>query len=132
MKKNILKKLFIKICKILGYEIIDQADGSKKHDTVRTTTTTKTTPVTTTLTYPKVSIYTYADGHSFTHDATDEIVPTTVDDVVVENSIIKITVSFLSEQFKNNDENTVIKKRDTWTFEKPTKSKNPNWLLSST
>jgi len=65
-------------------DIIDQADGSKKHDTVRTTTTTKTTPVTTTLTYPKVSIYTYADGHSFTHDATDEIVPTTVDDVVVE------------------------------------------------
>tara|TARA_Y100000590_G_scaffold161905_1_gene185590 strand:+ start:495 stop:1082 length:588 start_codon:yes stop_codon:yes gene_type:complete len=55
-----------------------------------------------------------------------------VDDVVVENSIIKITVSFLSEQFKNNDENTVIKKQDTWTFEKPTKSKNPNWLLSST
>ena len=26
MKKNILKKLFIKICKILGYEIIDQAE----------------------------------------------------------------------------------------------------------
>ena len=36
----------------------------------------------------------------------------------IENSIIKITVSFLSEQFKNNDENTVIKKQDTWTFEK--------------
>ncbi len=26
MKKNILKKLFIKICRILGYEIIDQAE----------------------------------------------------------------------------------------------------------
>ena len=26
MKKNILKKLFIKVSKILGYEIIDQAE----------------------------------------------------------------------------------------------------------
>ena len=26
MKKNILKKLFIKLSKILGYEIIDQSD----------------------------------------------------------------------------------------------------------
>lgn len=65
-------------------DTVNQEDGSKLHNTVRTTTTTKTTPVTTTLTYPKVSVYTYADGHSFTHDATDEIVPTIVDDVVVE------------------------------------------------
>ena len=28
MKKNILKKLFIKLSKILGYEIIDQSDFS--------------------------------------------------------------------------------------------------------
>ena len=75
-------------------DIIDQTDGSKKHDTVRTTTTTKTTPVTTTLTYPKVSIYTYADGHSFTHDATDEIVPTTVDDVVVEVTEAVVETTF--------------------------------------
>ena len=28
MKKNIIKKLFIKISKVLGYEIIDQSDFS--------------------------------------------------------------------------------------------------------
>ena len=28
MKKNIIKKLFIKLSKVLGYEIIDQSDFS--------------------------------------------------------------------------------------------------------
>ena len=55
-----------------------------------------------------------------------------VDSVVVEGGTIKITVKFVSEQFRNNDESTVVKKEDLWTFEKPTKSNNPNWLLSST
>ena len=55
-----------------------------------------------------------------------------VENVAVENKIIKITLRFTSEQFKNNDESTVIKKQDLWTFEKPIKSKDPNWLLSST
>ena len=55
-----------------------------------------------------------------------------IEDVIIENAIIKITIRFLSEQFKNNDESTVIKKQDLWTFEKPIKSKDPNWLLSST
>ena len=55
-----------------------------------------------------------------------------IPEVVEENKKIKITISFFSEQFKNNDENTVIKKNDMWTFEKLTKSSDPNWLLSST
>ena len=41
-------------------------------------------------------------------------------------------IKFISEQFKNNDENTKVKKEDTWSFEKLIKSKNPNWFLSST
>ena len=53
-------------------------------------------------------------------------------DVVEDNKKIKITISFISEQFKNNDENTVIKKNDTWTFEKSINSSDPIWLLSST
>ncbi len=55
-----------------------------------------------------------------------------VEKVFVEGDRIKICVKFISEQFKNNDENTVVKKQDNWTFEKIIKSKNPNWLLSST
>ena len=55
-----------------------------------------------------------------------------IEKVVVEKNIIKISIKFISEQFKNNDETTVIKKQDVWTFEKPTNSKDPNWLLSST
>ena len=55
-----------------------------------------------------------------------------IKNVVVENGVIKISIDFTSEQFKDNDESTVIKKQDTWTFEKNIKSKDPNWLLSST
>ena len=55
-----------------------------------------------------------------------------VEDVFVEGDYIKICTKFISEQFKNNDENTITKKQDVWTFEKNIKSKDPNWLLSST
>ena len=55
-----------------------------------------------------------------------------VEKVFVEGNNIKICIKFISEQFKNNDENTVIKKQDSWTFEKKISSKDPNWLLSST
>ena len=55
-----------------------------------------------------------------------------ISDVKVETDRVKISVNFISEQFKNNDEKTVIKRQDLWTFEKKIKSKNPNWLLSST
>ena len=55
-----------------------------------------------------------------------------VEKVFVEGEHIKICIRFVSEQFKNNDENTAIKKQDSWTFEKIIKSKDPNWLLSST
>ena len=55
-----------------------------------------------------------------------------VEKVFVEGNHIKICIKFISEQFKNNDENTVVKKQDSWTFEKTVSSKDPNWLLSST
>jgi len=55
-----------------------------------------------------------------------------IESVEVEKENIKICIKFVSEQFKNNDETTVIKKEDVWTFEKLTNSNNPSWLLSST
>ena len=55
-----------------------------------------------------------------------------IEKVFVEGNRIKICIKFISEQFKNNDENTVVKKQDSWTFEKTTSSKDPIWLLSST
>ena len=55
-----------------------------------------------------------------------------VEKVVIDNNKIAISVIFISEHFKNNDETTIVKKEDTWTFEKDALSKNPNWLLSST
>ena len=55
-----------------------------------------------------------------------------IEKVFVEGSHIKICIKFISEQFKNNDENTVVKKQDSWTFEKTISSKDPKWLLSST
>ena len=55
-----------------------------------------------------------------------------VEDAKVENSVVKITLGFTSEQFTNDDENTVIKKQDLWTFEKKVDSKSPEWILTST
>ena len=60
------------------------------------------------------------------------IVVDEVTDVLIMDGLINITSKITSEQFKDNDESTVIKKQDTWTFEKSIKSKDPNWLLSST
>ena len=55
-----------------------------------------------------------------------------IEGVIVENKVIKISIKFISEQFNNNDETTIVKKQDVWTFEKPIISKDPNWMLSST
>ena len=55
-----------------------------------------------------------------------------VEDVVVEKETINITLKFTSEQFKDNDESTIIKKQDVWTFQKKINSKSLNWFLSST
>lgn len=55
-----------------------------------------------------------------------------VEDAKVENNVVKITLRFTSEQFTNDDENTVIKKQDLWTFEKKADSKSPEWILTST
>ncbi len=55
-----------------------------------------------------------------------------VEDVVVENDLINITLKFTSEQFKNNDEGNIIKKQDVWTFQKKITSKSPIWFLAST
>ena len=55
-----------------------------------------------------------------------------VEEVVVEKKIIYITLKITSEQFKDNDESTITKKQDIWTFEKNINNNSPTWLLSST
>ena len=55
-----------------------------------------------------------------------------VEEVLVENTKISITLKITSEQFKDNDESTITKKQDTWTFQKNINNKSPIWLLSST
>ena len=55
-----------------------------------------------------------------------------IEKVFIEGGQIKICIKFISEQFKNNDESTVVKKQDSWTFEKIIKSKDLIWLLSAT
>ena len=60
------------------------------------------------------------------------LVVDSVEDVSVEKNKINISVKITSEQFKNNDEATITKKQDIWTFQKTIKDKSPIWLLSST
>ncbi len=55
-----------------------------------------------------------------------------VDDAKIENQVIKISVKFTSEQLINDDESTITKKQDLWTFEKHIDSKSPIWILTST
>ena len=55
-----------------------------------------------------------------------------VEEVVVSKKSIHITLKITSEQFKDNDESSIIKKQDTRTFQKEIDSKSPIWLLSST
>jgi len=53
-------------------------------------------------------------------------------DAKVENNTISISVKFISEQMLNNDEGSISKNKDTWTFEKPTNSSSPIWILTQT
>ena len=55
-----------------------------------------------------------------------------VEDAKVENNIISISINFVSEQMINDDEGKIIKNKDTWTFEKPTNSSSPKWVLTQT
>ena len=53
-------------------------------------------------------------------------------DAKVENNTISISVNFISEQMLNNDEGSIVKNKDTWTFEKPENSSSPIWILTQT
>ena len=55
-----------------------------------------------------------------------------IEEANIENDNIKISVKFTSEQLVNDDESTIIKKQDVWTFEKHKESKSPIWTLVAT
>ena len=55
-----------------------------------------------------------------------------IEDANVENGKISIAVNFISEQIESENEESIIKNKDTWTFEKPEASTSPAWLLVST
>ena len=55
-----------------------------------------------------------------------------VENAKVENNTISISLNFISEQMLNNDEGNIVKNKDTWTFEKPTNSSSPIWILTQT
>ena len=55
-----------------------------------------------------------------------------VNDAKVENGKIIIGVNFISEQILSDNEEDIVKNKDTWVFEKPEKSNGPAWTLVST
>lgn len=55
-----------------------------------------------------------------------------VENAKVENNTISISLNFISEQMLNNDEGSISKNKDTWTFEKPVNSSSPIWILTQT
>ena len=50
----------------------------------------------------------------------------------IKDDKISISVNFISEQMLNNDEGSISKNSDTWTFEKPINSSSPQWTLTQT
>ena len=55
-----------------------------------------------------------------------------VEDAKVEAGKIRIAVNFTSEQILSDNEDSIVKNKDTWVFEKPESSTGPAWLLVST
>ncbi len=55
-----------------------------------------------------------------------------IEDAKVEAGKITIAVNFISEQMLGNNEENIIKNKDTWVFEKPESSTGPSWTLVST
>ena len=55
-----------------------------------------------------------------------------VNDAKVENGKIIIGVNFISEQILSDNEEDIVKNKDTWVFEKLENSKEPAWMLVST
>ncbi len=55
-----------------------------------------------------------------------------IDDARVERGKIIIAVNFISEQILGDNEEEIVKNKDTWVFEKPENSNEPTWTLVST
>ena len=55
-----------------------------------------------------------------------------INDAKVENGKIIIGVNFISEQILSDNEEDIVKNKDTWVFEKPEKSNGSAWTLIST
>ena len=55
-----------------------------------------------------------------------------INDAKVENGKITIGVNFISEQILSDNEEDIVKNKDTWVFEKPENSNGPAWTLVST
>jgi len=60
------------------------------------------------------------------------LVVDSIEDAKVENGKISISVNFISEQIIGDNEESVLKNRDTWVFEKLESSNSPAWILVST
>jgi len=72
------------------------------------------------------------DGNNNPNFQFYSLVVDSVEGVLIENNIVNITLKIISEQFKDGDESTIIKKQDMWTFQQSINSKSSVWLLSST
>ena len=55
-----------------------------------------------------------------------------IEDAKVEGGKITIAVNFISEQILGDNEENIVKNKDTWVFEKPESSTGPAWTLVST
>ena len=72
------------------------------------------------------------EGLNNPHSQFYSLVVDSIDDARIENGKIIIAVNFVSEQILSDNEDYIVKNKDTWVFEKPESSNTPAWTLIST
>ena len=72
------------------------------------------------------------EGHNNPNYQFYSLVIDGIDDAKVENGKIIISVNFISEQILDDNEDNILKNKDTWVFEKLENSTGPAWTLVST
>ena len=72
------------------------------------------------------------EGHNNPNYQFYSLVVDGIDDAKVENGKIIISVNFISEQILDENEDNIVKNKDTWVFEKLENSTGPAWTLVST
>ncbi len=134
--KDSEKKLEIVYKKVSSFDHKDFLEGAKKAFEIIITSFNKGDKNTLKNLVSK-DVYTTFEGaiDSGSNNPSSQFYSLVVDGIdyaKVERSKITIAVNFVSEQILGDNEEKVVKNKDTWVFQKPINSNNSAWTLVAT